>query len=78
MGLAGYDIEQFNPHSTILDDWYSANITGSQQLQMSSTSTSAAGSEMATGYSYANGVYTPHPPFPWDPRRGRFDRRPRT
>jgi hypothetical protein len=34
MGLAGYDIEQFNPQSTILDEWYSANITGPQQLQV--------------------------------------------
>lgn len=67
MGLKGYDIEQFNPQSPILNDWYSTNITGPQQLQMSGTSTSAAGSEMATGYSYANGIYTPHPPFPWDP-----------
>jgi serine-type D-Ala-D-Ala carboxypeptidase/endopeptidase len=67
MGLQGYDIKQFGQGTPMLDDWYSANITGPQKLQMSSTSTSAAGSEMATGYSYGNGVYTPHPPFPWAP-----------
>ncbi len=44
--------------------WLSVNYI---VAQMSATSTSAAGPEMATGYSYANGVYTPQPPFPWVP-----------